>query len=447
MKFERIERAGLALILTAIAGCAPAPDRNAEEEFVGQIELSRAAQYFSEYEELCREDDGRLWNVSLCGPLIIVDPATRDVVANLADGENELTRRGDLFVGELPSNAAIANTATEWAGTRWTMLLWWSLPDQKEARDRLLAHEAFHRVQPELGLEPTGGEKNRHLDTAEGRFWLQLEWSALRRALSLPAADRGQAVEDALVFRSMRRESFPDAGAREVWLEVFEGLAEYTGHRLAGSSNIETVELTERKQETLDSFVRSFAYVSGPLYGFLLDEAQPQWRETVTTESDLGVLLANAMGIVASAEPVEAAETRASSYDGDSLRQRETEREGQRRAESADWTEKLIDGPVLILDLTLVSSGSFNPNAIFPLSETQTVYYTRELIARWGVATVDGGGILEDDAHGKALLAFPDGDPNGQEINGDGWVLKLTEGWRVVPASRPGDFTVVEESP
>jgi hypothetical protein len=30
-------------------------------------------------------------------------------------------------------------------------------------------------------------------------------------------------------------------------------------------------------------------------------------------------------------------------------------------------------------------------------------------------------------------------------IEGDGWTLTLTEGWRLVPSARAGDFTVVRD--
>ncbi len=35
-----------------------------------------AQRYFQEATELCERDAGRLWGVSLCGPMVIFDPAT-----------------------------------------------------------------------------------------------------------------------------------------------------------------------------------------------------------------------------------------------------------------------------------------------------------------------------------------------------------------------------------
>ena len=61
----------------------------------------------------------------------------------------------------------------EWSGTGWTQLLW-PVPSEPALLRVFLAHEMFHRIQPGLGLaRPEAG--NRHLDTLEGRYLLQLE--------------------------------------------------------------------------------------------------------------------------------------------------------------------------------------------------------------------------------------------------------------------------------
>ena len=135
----------------------------------GSIDLESASRYFSEFDELCREDDGSLWGASLCGPILIVDPPTRMAVANQADEGGVLKPALGIFAGELPPDLPIANTAFEWDGTRWTMLMIWSLSEDRTRRLSLMAHEAFHRVQPELDLAPYG-EMCSHLDTADGRI-------------------------------------------------------------------------------------------------------------------------------------------------------------------------------------------------------------------------------------------------------------------------------------
>jgi hypothetical protein len=165
-------------------------------------------QGFEELRQMCAHDGGRMWGVSLCGPTRIVDRQSRAVVANQA------------APATLPKEIGIANTAVDWNGVRWTMVVG-PLPDDAFARKMLLAHESFHRIQQSLGF-PVAGPANTHLDSIDGRYWLQLEWRALAKALT---GDR-QAVRDALVFRARRRSLFPNAAKDERELEMHEGLAE-----------------------------------------------------------------------------------------------------------------------------------------------------------------------------------------------------------------------------
>ena len=411
-----------------------------DEGMAGNIDLGTARRYFREFQRLCGDDDGQLWGRTLCGPILLVDPPTRGVVANRADDAGVLQPRAGVFVGKLPEDVGIANTAVEWSGTRWTMLMWWSLAEERARRLSLLAHEAFHRIQPELELVAFG-EMCAHLDTADGRFWLQLEWNALQQALSAEGDARREALADALTFRAARRDRFPEAAEREIPLEIFEGLAEYTGMRLAGFSGEEVLETISRKRESDTGFVRSFAYVSGPLYGYLLDGGGVAWRKRTGSETDLAGLLAELLEV--SPRAVEVATRRSAVYGGVDLRTVEDERERKRQERLGAWRASLIDGPVLIVDLTEVSSGSFDPHRVFPFGERQTVYTTRELIAEWGRLTVDDGAILEDETHGRGHVSLSGAAKD--RTAGDGWSLELNAGWVVVPSDRAGDFVVRPE--
>src|SRR5258708_35123764 len=42
----------------------------------GQVDALRAEAYFKEAQAFCDRDGGRLWGISLCGPMVIADPAT-----------------------------------------------------------------------------------------------------------------------------------------------------------------------------------------------------------------------------------------------------------------------------------------------------------------------------------------------------------------------------------
>ena len=110
---------------------------------------------------------------------------------------------GDVFVGLLPADQGIANTAIQWAGVAWTMMIW---PPPADRADRacLMMHELWHRIQDDIGFHGSM-PSNSHLDTPEGRLWMQLEWRALHDALASTGDERQTAMKDALVFRAQRR--------------------------------------------------------------------------------------------------------------------------------------------------------------------------------------------------------------------------------------------------
>src|SRR5262245_14001357 len=209
------------------------------------IDVQRARQYFEEARTLAQKDAGKLWGQSLAGPLLFADRKSRQVVANQRDGEGLLRADGEVFVGRLPDRLPFANTTVTWAGVKWTMVVWPPYEDTTE-RGALLMHESWHRIQDRLGL-PASGPSNKHLDTMDGRLWLQLEWRALAAALAGEGERRRSAIEDALVFRAHRRGLFKSAAEEERSLEMHEGLAEYTGVRLCGLVERDLPALVVRK--------------------------------------------------------------------------------------------------------------------------------------------------------------------------------------------------------
>ncbi len=209
-----------------------------------QIDPALAQRYFGQLKQTSDRDGGRLWGTALYGPIFFVDPASREVAANQADAQGVLKVKDGVWMGTLPNDLTPANTAIDWLGVHWTMVMW-PVNDFREARERLLLHEYFHRVQERIGL-PAHDAVNSHVDTADGRIWLEMEWRALERALRQPGVERNRAVADALLFRAYRRSLFPEAARDENWLELNEGLAEYTGVKLSSESLEELVFRADR---------------------------------------------------------------------------------------------------------------------------------------------------------------------------------------------------------
>ncbi|MCA1602271.1 MAG: hypothetical protein LC776_11720 [Acidobacteria bacterium] len=403
------------------------------------IDTTLAYQYFQEAQALCSRDNGRLWGVSLCAPMLFVDRQTRTVVANQADKEGILTKDGNVFVGMLPAKVNIANTALEWAGVKWTMVIF-PLPKDKTRRANLMAHEAWHRIQNDIGF-PSSGAANNHLDSRDGRVWLQLEWRALTAALSGRGKQRRQAIADALLFRAHRRTVFPQAASEEREMEMHEGLAEYTGVRLSGSPNLNqyVVDTDLKEAASKQTFVRSFAYASGPAYGILLDETKPEWRKNLMKEDDLGSLLQKKLSIRVPQNTKQAAELRAKRYDGDELQASEIERENKRRKVLAEYRAKLVDSSVLVIPIVKMSM-QMNPGNLVPLEPLGTVYPDIRIVDAWGILTVTKGALIKSD-FSKVHVSAPS-NPSASPIQGDGWTLELNAGWTVTNGERKGDYVV-----
>jgi hypothetical protein len=409
------------------------------------IDTKLAEKYFQEAGALCDQDHARLWGISLCGPMLFVDPATHALVANNADREGLLTRQGNVYVGNWPEGRPTANTANDWAGLKWTTIQW-PLPINKYARARLMMHELFHRIQDQIGL-PGSNPMNNHLDSLEGRILLQLEWLALREAVTHQGTERRKAMDDALVFRFRRRELFPQAAEEERALEMNEGLAEYTGVILSGRTVTEIPGYLAARLDSapnrVTTFVRSFAYETGPAYGFLLDQIKPNWRTQLKKTDDLPIMLQTALRYKLPADLEVEARVRAHSYDGDFLRASETARDNRRQAAIKTYRAKLVDGPVLILPATSEINYSFDPNELQPLGDLGTVYPTLKVSDAWGTLTVTGGALMSHKENRPATIyVSAPADTTTAQLKGDGWQLELKAGWLVGSGDRKGDFVV-----
>ena len=69
-------------------------------------------------------DGGRaLWGQTLCGPMVIVDPASRLAVATQQPTSGTFQAQDGLYIGLLPQDVQVANTGLDWNGERWSFVL------------------------------------------------------------------------------------------------------------------------------------------------------------------------------------------------------------------------------------------------------------------------------------------------------------------------------------
>jgi len=394
---------------------------------LAQIDQQRAAEAFNLARTLCELEGGKLWKISLCGPIVIADPATKAIATNQPAPE-----------GPWPAVLGFVNSAMDWGGTRWTAISWPFLVALHHVQGRLLIHELFHRIQPQLGLLAAESPSD-HLDTLEGRYWMQLEWKALGRALGSSGETRRAAVGDALAFRAARRGRFPGAAESERAFEINEGLAQYTGTVVAAGSRPEAVrDAIEQVAKAPDelSFVRQFAYPLGAAYGVLLDEYAPGWTHRIKSGDDLGKLIEP----FAPARPANDLEAAGASYGGPEIRERETRREVAHKARVAELRRRFVEGPILILPRG--RGASFQSAGMTPIPGEGTVYSTYRTSAEWG--TLEASAVLVSPDRGKLTVPAPSM-VEGRTLKGDGWTVTLAEGWVIRPGPRPGDFHLVRE--
>jgi hypothetical protein len=429
--------AGLLLLALSCSTAAPAAEH--------PIDLRLARQYFEEASLLCLKDHGRLWGRELCAPVLFADPQTRFFVADTPDPAGTFRQEDGLYIGTLPKGEGIANSAIDWAGRRWTILMW-PLPEDDYERARILMHEAFHNIEKDLPLNMRNAV-NAHLDTPDGRFWLRMEWRALREALMNRGEYRQAAMIDALLFRAYRRQIFPGAEVEERTGEMHEGLAEYTGDALAAATQrqreIKIASRLERAEKT-ETFVSTFFYWSGAAYGTLLDASGADWRRKIKADSDFGKLLARAYALKLPSVNATEAETRMRAYDGAQLREEEGRRELGRREKVDNYRRLLVTGPVLEIPLEHIRF-TYDPTGLVPLDSVGTVYPIMSVAGDWGNLDVAQGGLMSRDWKRIALAAPLNTD--SRPVSGPGWSLELNSGWSLRPGHRRGDLVLEGPEP
>jgi hypothetical protein len=399
----------------------------------GQVQPQLAQRWFDEAIKLCERDAGRLWGVSLCGPMVIGDPSTGTRAASQPEPE-----------GQPPRFPGGVDGPVNWGGVRWFYFpLSMLAGTDADVRRQNMLHGLFHRIQPELAFWQGNDDGfNEHLDTLEGRVWMQLEWRALRRALESSGSDRAEAIADALAFRSERRQRFPGAADNERREEIREGLASYTGIAAWADSPADArraAALAAAEGESQTSFVGNFEAASGPAYGVLLDQLLPEWRRQLRSASDLGDLLASATN----RPPATDLAVAAARYDGAALRTSEEARDRGQQLRVAELRRRFVDEPVLTMPAA--GSGTSDTTGSVGIPGVGTVFFRNfTLSARWGRLNANNGVLRASD--GETLSVPVTGSLEGATLQGDGWSATLNPGWVVRPAARPGSFTIVREN-
>lgn len=412
------------------------------ESALGQLTTPKADSLFVFFREIedAAQREQKMWNSNLYGPLILVDPQTREVYTNEPDSAGLLKPKKEIYAGILPANINIANTAITWGGKRWAMVML-PLPQHKVDRINLLAHELFHRAQPSLGFE-LYNPVNNHLDQKDGRIYLRLELNALTMAFKSSSSEAiSYHLRNALIFRKYRHSIYPKSSMTENELELNEGIAEYTGVMFSGR---EPKEMTAHFLASIKAFlhnptyIRSFAYQTTPCYGYFLSKKRKGWNMEITNHTNLTKYFMESFNITLPTNLQSAVKPLFDLYDGRLVVQQELSREKKIKSFVQDCKKKFIEDPHVEIQFDQMTI-SFDPRNIVPIDDKGTYYPNIRVTDKWGILTVTNGALVSANWD-KISLTNPT--IIDTVIAGNGWVLDLKKGYSLGKDTVSGNYVL-----
>jgi len=408
-----------------------------------ELNALKAKQFFSDIKLITDKDNGQLWGVNLYGNLIIIDSQTKIAYANKNVPEGEWKEEEGVFIMQLPENAGISNTAMLINGEPWSTVIYDTHIENQFERTSLMIHELFHQKQGILKIKPNYNLID-NMDNKDVRIWLFLEQQALLTAYESEGTKRVEAINDALLFRQYRYKLFADDIKNANAFEIHEGLAQYTGILLSNapkSYNYKNLKNMFSQLKESPSVIRSYAYLSGPLYGLLLKDINNKWEHSVNDSSNLGDLLAQNYKINIIIKTQDELINTAEKYDFYKIQKEETNREILVKKQYENNKKLFVEGKILILPQNFKIQ--FNPNNISPLKGYGKIYYTLNAQADWGELIVNEQGALILDDWSAIHVPVPENWNPNKGLNGKEWRLNLNNGYIIKQEGK--NWTVVKE--
>lgn len=396
----------------------------------------KAAGYFKEIAAICDKDSGKLWGQNLYGPIMFVDRVSRKITANQPDEEGLLKSKEGIFTGLYPKELLINNAPAQFGGKQFAMVP--LLPEEDSYRIKTRAiHSLFHRFQASKGITSSTFYVN-NMDEKEARLWIKLEWKALRKAINSDGDGRQLAIRDALIFRGSNRELYQKHASEENKFETYEGLATFTYTMLCTNS---PEEFKSRLFENLDrvysmqSYARSYGFIHGALYAFLLYDNGFDLKTITTDNFDLGNAVKELYKINLPAVCRDVAGSLAVNYDIETINKEEEKRDTDIRESVDRQLSNFTEKPVVFLELESPSF-DFEPEDVHPLDSFGTLYNTIRVSDNWGKLTVDKGGCLVSNNLKFLRITAKGLKTDKKHIFGEGWHLILNDDWELVPADQ-----------
>lgn len=417
------------LLLLMLISCK---GKNSETYFTPE----KASRYFKEIEEICNRDSGKLWGKNLFGPLMYVERASRRIVANQPDNDGLLKSKDGIYTGLYPKELLLSNAPVIFGGTQFAMVPLPPEEDEYRLKTRAI-HSLYHRFQENEGV--TGSSFNAHnMDEKEARLWIKLEWKALRKAINSRGDERQLAVRDALIFRGSNRELYHKYAGDENKFETYEGLATFTYTLLCTNSR---EEFKSRLFENLDrvysmqSYARSYGFIHGALYAFLLYDKGYDIKKINTDNFDLGNAVKELYQIELPSICRDVAGSLAVNYDIATINIEEEKRDVDINESIHRQTSLFTERPVVFLELESPYF-DFEPEDVHSLDTLGTLYNSLRVSDNWGKLTVEKGGCLVSNNLKFLRITAKAFKADKSHISGEGWHMILNSDWELIPVDQ-----------
>lgn len=392
-------------------------------------DMKKAADYFEKLKQISDLDNAELWGKAIFGPTMFVDAKTREIVANQQNKDNTFEKKGDLYYGVFPEEMNVANTSVTFCGEKWTCVQWNNLRDMTSTT-HLLLHESWHRIQDEIGL-PGVTSMNHHLDEMDGEILLKLELIILNSILQNENCDSDEGLRNAMIVRRKRQTLYPKGN--EDRFECHEGMAEYTAYKLLsnsdndnGKNQMKRISSAISKGLNGDGFGNSFAYLTGPAYGFILDDMYPNWRNEIKSGKTVQDIVSSFINIPEVVEN-EDIERITKQYDTDMFLNKERTRlETQAKADS-DLRNRFANSQWLIIPNDGVMF-SFDPNErLVAYDSIGVIYNTMRLSGNFGIIEAENG-VMRTNNWSSFIIPYSQESDNAKiSLNPEYLIIKVDE--------------------
>jgi hypothetical protein len=399
---------------------------------LADIDEAKATRYFEDVQKVCRADNRKLWGIDFCRHTLFIDPDDRSVLGydlrqNGPIDPNKFTR------GYWPDDRPISNTTRFWKRKQWATIVWSPRRDMAQ-RNALILHENFHGIQGILPFRVGRPLNTDHLDDLPGRMSLRMEVAVLAKALlAKDIEERKSLAKLAYKVRTRRLLGDERAVRAERYWQLYEGIPEYTGHKLTKSDSEFAAFIANRMPDLVarETYAHDFAYFTTPAWAILLDKEFPNWRNNFSGQYDLADTYAKAAHLDESALSDATFEAATIPFGYYTSFEFESKRQKALDNERAQYRARFVDGKVLVLT---ASGFRMDPSSVVSLGTDGRVFQEMQISDDWGSLHATGGAMMGPRPPWIYVEAVEE---NGElVINNDKWTLELNPGWRIVEHER-----------